>query len=66
MLNTCFYVKSVSIPPMFDASMILDQDLVKKNIGFGGLDGRGKKGDDEIVCWGSRWLFHLMKHFLGS
>ena len=24
-----FYVKSVLIPPMLDASMILDQDLVK-------------------------------------
>jgi len=40
MLNTFFfYVKSVLIPPMLDASMILEQDLMKKNIGFGGLDG---------------------------
>jgi len=30
-----FYVKSVLIPPMFDASMILEQDLMKKNIEFG-------------------------------
>jgi len=36
MLNTCFfYVKSVLIPPMLDASMILEQDLMKKNIEFG-------------------------------
>jgi len=28
---------------MLDASMILDQDLVKKLLDFGGLDGRGKK-----------------------
>jgi len=38
---------------MLDALMILDQDLVK-NYWIWGLDGRGKKGDDEIVCRGSR------------
>jgi len=37
----------------------------EKDIKFGGLDGRRKKGDDEIVCRGSRWLFHLMKQRLG-
>ena len=30
-----FYVKSVLIPPMLNASMILEQDLMKKKIGFG-------------------------------
>jgi hypothetical protein len=27
-----------------------------KNIGFGGLDGRGMKVDDEIVSRGRSWL----------
>jgi len=40
-----------------------------------GLDGNGMEVDEKIVCRGSRWLFHLMKHiprqlttedFLGS
>jgi len=36
MLNTCFfYVKSVLIPPMLDASMILGQDLEKKKLDLG-------------------------------
>jgi hypothetical protein len=35
-------------------------------IGFGGLDGRGKKVDDEIVCRGRRWMFTLMKRRLGT
>jgi len=48
---------------MLDASMILEQDLMKKIYWISGLDGRGKKVDDEIVCRGCRWLFHLMKHF---
>jgi len=56
-----FYVKSVLIPPKIDAPMILKQYLMKKILDFGCLDGRGKKGDDGIVCGGSRWLFHLMK-----
>jgi len=47
---------------MLDASMILEQDLMKKNW-IWGLEERGKKVDDEIMCRGSRWLFHLMKHF---
>ena len=38
-----FYIKSVLIPPRSDASMILEQDLMKKNIGFGGFDGSGKE-----------------------
>jgi len=37
----------VLIPPMLDASMILEQDLMKK-YWIWGLDGRGKKVDDEI------------------
>ena len=60
-----FYVKSALIPPMLDASMILEQDLLKKNWILG-LDGSGMEVDDEIVCRGSRWLFHLMKHFLDN
>jgi len=43
--------------------MILEQDLVKKYIWIWGLDGSGMEVDDEIVCRGSRWLFHLMKQF---
>jgi len=50
---------------MLDASMILEQDLMKKNWILG-LDGSGMEVDDEIVCRGSRWLFHLMKHFLDN
>jgi hypothetical protein len=50
---------------MLDASMILEQDLIKK-IGFRGSDGSGMEVDEEIVCRGSRWLFHLMKQSLGS
>jgi len=30
-----FYVKSVLIPPMLDASMILEQDLMKKKLDLG-------------------------------
>lgn len=63
MLNICFYVKIVLIPPTLDASMILEQDLMKK-YWIWGLDGSGMEVDDEIACKGSRWLFHLMKHFL--
>ena len=39
---------------MLDSSMILEQDLMKKNIGFVGLDGSGMNVDDEIVSRGSR------------
>ena len=65
--STCFFdVKSLLIPPRIDASMILEQDLMKKNIGFGGLDGSGMEVDDEIVSRGSNWLFHLMEQSIGT
>ena len=48
---------------MLDASMILEQDLMEKKYWIWGLDGSGMEVDDEIVCKGSRWLFHLMKQF---
>jgi len=46
--------------------MILEQEWMEKILDFGGLDGRGKKCDNGIVCRGSRWLFHLIKQRLGS
>ena len=44
---------------MLNASMILGQRFDEKNIEFGGLDGSSMEVDEEIVCRGSRWLFHL-------
>jgi len=37
-----FYVKSVLISPMLDASMILEQDLMKKILGLG-IGGKRKE-----------------------
>jgi len=51
---------------MIDASMILEQDLVKKILDFGGLEVRGRKIDDEIVSRESSWLFHLMEQSIGA
>jgi len=40
------------IPPRIDASMISEQNLMKKKLDFGCLDGRGRKVDDEIMSRG--------------
>jgi len=39
---------------MLDASLILEQDLMKKDIRFGGLDESGMEVDEEIVCKGEQ------------